>query len=145
MKNANISWYVKEQDNTYVSHTDYYAGTCMPNKDFIVDAEIWNNRWNISEDVSNMHNSKLVISFANIEDSILLSLCSVSINDGPYNATNTQELNRALVLLGSIYGTKNNGSESNTDNYKKISVKFSNIPDSFREGLKSMFLDIQFE
>lgn len=145
MKNANVSWFVKEPDDVYVAHTEYYAGSCISGEDFIVDVELWNNRWNNTEDVADMINAKLAISFSNAEDSVLLSLCEVKVNDGAYNKPNTSEFNRALVDLGTIAGTKNNGHSSNTDNYKKISIKFSNIPTNFKSSLKSMFLDVQYD
>ena len=145
MNAADLTWYVKEPDEVYVAHTDYYAGSCNVNEDFVVDVELWNNKWNNKEDVADMHNTKLVISFANAEESVLLSLCEVKVNDGKYTKPNTSEFNRGLIELGTISGKKNNGSISNTENYKRISIKFSNIPSNFKDGLKSMFLDAQYD
>lgn len=145
MKNANVNWFVKEPDDVYVAHTEYYAGSCNSEEDFILDVELWNNRWNNKEDVQDMKNAKLVISFESAEDSILLSLCEVKINDGTFNKPDTSEFNRGIVELGTIIGDKNNGHESNVDNYRRLCIKFSNIPRNFRSGLKSMFLDVQFE
>lgn len=145
MKKANVSWFVKEPDDVYVAHTDYYHGSCIPGEDFIIDIEVWNNKWNSVEDAADMENAKLAISFANAEDSVLLSLCEVKVNDGSYNKVDTTEFNRGIVELGTIAGIKNNGHASNTDNYKQISIKFSNIPSNFKNGLKSMFVDIQYD
>lgn len=145
MLNANLSWYVKEEDDVYVAHTDYYAGACTPNSDFIIDVEVWNNRWNTEEDAADMDNAKLAISFANAEDSVLLSLCEVKVDNGTFNKPDTSEFNRGIIELGTIYGTMNNGSSSNTDNYKKVTIKFSNIPWNLRTGFKSMFLDVQYD
>lgn len=145
MKSANVNWFVKEPDDVYVAHTEYYAGSCNSSEDFIIDIELWNNKWNNKEDVAHMRNTKLVISFANAEDSVLLSLCEVKVNDGTFNKPDTSEFNRGIVELGTISGAKNNGHESNTDNYRKITIKFSNIPNNFRSGLKSLFLDTQFD
>lgn len=145
MKSANVNWFIKEPDDVYVAHTDYYAGSYTAGDDFVLDVELWNNRWNNTEDVAAMKNTKLIISFANAEDSVLLSLCEVKVNDGSFSKPDVSEFNRGIVELGNITGAKNNGQESNTDNYRKIAIKFSNIPSNFRNGLKSMFLDTQFD
>ena len=58
MKGANVNWFVKEPDEVYVAHTEYYAGSCNSSEDFIVDVELWNNRWNNTESVANMINTK---------------------------------------------------------------------------------------
>lgn len=145
MLNANIGWFVKEQDDVFVAHTDYYAGSTIPDEEFNLEVELWNNRWNTDEDAADIKNAKLVISFANAEDSILLSLCEVKVNTGTYNTVDCNEINRGLVELGTISGAKNNGSESNTDNYKSIAIRFSKIPSNLTNGLKSMFLDVQYD
>lgn len=145
MAKANVSWFVKEPDGVYVTHTEYYHGSCVPGEDFIIEIEVWNNKWNTQEDVADMINTKLAISFASAEDSSLLSLCEVKVDGGQYSKPNTSEFNRGIVDLGTILGTKNNGDPANTDNYKQISIKFSNIPTNFKNGLKSMFLDLQYD
>lgn len=145
MKKPELTWYVKEPDDSYVAYDDYYAGSCNSTEDLIVDIEVWNNRWNNKEDVADMTNAKLVISFSTAEDSVLLSLCKVKVNNDEFIKPDTSEFNRALVNLGTISGAQNNGTSSNTKNYKKISIKFSGMPDNIKDGLRSMFLDVQYD
>lgn len=145
MAKANVSWFVKEPDGVFVAHNDYYHGSCIPGEDYIIEVEVWNNKWNINEDINNMTNTKLAISFSSAEDSSLLSLCEVDVDGLGYNKPNTTEFNRGIVDLGTILGTKNNGDPINKDNYKRIAIKFSNIPTNFKNGLKSMFLDLQYD
>jgi hypothetical protein len=145
MANINLSWFVKEPDNTYNAYTEYYAGTCNSNSDFIIDVDLWNNRWNTKEDIDDATNTKLTISFENVEDSIMLQLCTVSINGGTFEVPNISTLNKGIVDLGTISGAKNNGNDNNSYNHKKIIIKFSNIPSNLKDGLKSMFLNVQFD
>lgn len=145
MTNANISWFVKEIDDTFVEHTEYYAGTCNNEENLEIEVELWNNRWNTQEDVDDINNAKLLISFAAAEDSSLLSFCTVKVENDEYKKPEIVTFNRACVELGDISGEKNDGSSSNTKNYKRISIKFSKIPATYKSGLKSMFLDIQYE
>ena len=144
MEGAKVNWFVKEPDNVYTAHDEYYAGTCSPDSDFLLETELWNNKWN-STDVADMKNAKLIISFASAEDSVLLSLCTVSVDGEEFTKPDTNEFNRATVNLGTISGDKNNGSSNYKDNYRRIAIKFSNIPTNFKDGLKSMFLDVQYD
>lgn len=145
MVKPNVSWYVKEEDDVFVAHTNYHAGTCIPDSDFIIDIQLWNNRWNNSEDAKDMTNAKLILSFAYAEDSILLSLCKVKIGNGPYSEFDLSEFNRGIVELGDISGEKNDGSADCTNNYRDISLKFSGIPANLKNSLKSMYFDVQFD
>ena len=84
MNNANISWFVKEPDDIFVEHTEYYAGSCNNEEDLELDIELWNNRWNTKEDVDTIYNAKLSISFAAAEYATLLSFCTVKVGNGSY-------------------------------------------------------------
>lgn len=139
-----LTWYVKDTEDSYTSVDSWYAGSCIPNQDFILEIQIWNNRWNTLNDVENITNAKLILSFENAEDSVLFQLCEVKINDGSYEKPAISSINKAVVTLGTIYGTKNAGTDSDTDNHKDISIKFSNVPSNFSEGLKSLFIDIDY-
>lgn len=143
MKKANLTWYVKDEDQAYVSQNDFYAGSCVPSKDFILDLEIWNNRWNTTEDVENIQNCILTLEFINAEDSILFNYCSININNIGYQKINAEDLNLVSVKLGDILGQRNNGSSVYTNNYKSISVKFSNVPSNIKDGLKTLIFNIE--
>lgn len=142
--NPVLSWYIKENDETYSCTNSYYAGSCIPNQDFVIQIQIWNNRWNIQNDVDNINNAKLILTFEHAEDSILFQLCEIKIDDNNYIKPTIETINKATVNIGTIYGTKNAGTISDKDNYKNISIKFSNVPNNFNEGLKSLFIDIDY-
>lgn len=143
MESPIINWFVKESENDYVGYTEYFAGSCISNEDFIIDLEVWNNRWNNSEDAENIIDGKLEISFLEAEDSVLLQLCKVKIDSGVYEEIDTSEFNRGVIRIGDIYGTRNTGTYKNTENYKRISIKFENVPGNFKDGLKSLLLNIR--
>lgn len=143
MAEPKITWFIKEPDDNYVAHTDYYAGYCNSSDDFIVDIEIWNNRWNTNESVDDIENAKLVITFADANDAILLKLCEIKLGDESYVKIDDSEFNRGVFDIGNISGQSNNGSYAYIDNYKKVSIKFNGIPGN-TDSLKSMFLDIQY-
>ena len=63
---------------------------------------------------------------------------------GAYLKKSIEVINKATVNIGTIYGTKNAGTILDKDNYKNISIKFSNVPNNFNEGLKSLFIDIDY-
>lgn len=142
MEAPNISWFIKENNESYSSYTEYFAGSCLPNKDFIIDLEVWNNRWNAEQDVEDIANGKLEISFTNAEDSVLLSLCRIKIDNGIYQNLNNSEFNRGLISIGNLSGKANTGTYDNINNYKKITIKFSNVPGNFKDGFKTMLLNI---
>ena len=147
MNDVDISWYIKEQteeESEYTLYTEYYAGSCSSNKDLYIDIRVWNNRWG-NEDVKDAKNTKLIISFAYAEDSVLLELCEIKIGNGIFKKIDNTEFNRGIINLETIYGNKNNGDKKNTDNYKDIFIKFTNIPENLQDGLKTMFLDIQYD
>lgn len=141
MKEPIINWFVNE-DNQYSACSEYYAGTYNLKDDFIIESEVWNNKWG-TEDVADIPNGILCISFANAEDSVLLKFCEVKINDDVYRKVDNTEFNRGTIKVGRLSGSKNNGSSSNTDNYKKITIKFSNAPTNIRDELKNMFISIE--
>lgn len=142
---ANVSWFIKENnENIYSAKTNYYAGYCSSVEDLIIECQLWNNRWNTVENASDMTNAKMLISFSNIEDSILLNYCKVSV-DGVTYISPTIELNRGTVMLGTILGIKNNGDLNNIYNYKNITITFTGLPNELKDGLKSMFLDIRYD
>ena len=115
--NPVLSWYIKENDETYSCTNSYYAGSCIPNQDFIIQIQIWNNRWNIQNDVDNINNAKLILTFEHAEDSILFQLCEIKIDDNNYIKPTIETINKATVNIGTIYGTKNAGTILDKDNY----------------------------
>lgn len=139
-----ISWYIKE-DEDYIQDNEYYLGSYSSEEDIIINVQVWNNRYGNS-DVENIEEGRLAVYFDTIEDSSLLQYCSVSINNGEY-ITPTIDINRAIVTIGDLYGNYNNGLEdsSNENNFKNLKIKFSKLPTNLKNGLKNLFLDIEFD
>lgn len=139
-----ISWYIKEQDD-YVQNLEYYLGSFSSDSEIILDIQVWNNRYG-SKDVETIENARLTIYFDTVEDSSLLKYCSVSVNSNNYT-TPEIEVDRIIVPIGILNGSFNDGLEEsfNESNFKNISIKFSNFPKKLKNGLKNMFLDIEFD
>lgn len=144
MSNPIISWYIKEQDS-YIQDDEYYLGSYTSDSEINISVQVWNNRYG-SKSVDNIDDARLAIYFDTIEDSSLLSYCTVSINDSYYAVPET-ELQRAVVSIGELSGEYNDGLEQSTNvaKYKNIKLKFSNFPGNLKNGLKNMFLDIEFD
>lgn len=143
MDKAVLTWYIKDEENNFSETDEYYAGSCGANNDLEICVQIWNNRWNIQNDAEDFLDAKLILSFLNPEDSVLLQLCTIKVNDNDYEAPIIENINRGTFNIGNIYGYKNNGDLSYINNYKTIYIKFSNIPNNFKNGLKSLYLDIE--
>lgn len=144
MANPIISWYVNES-GSYVQDEEYYLGSFTSDTDISVSVQVWNNRYG-SKEVDSIDEARLAIYFDTIEDSALLNYCTVSINDSTY-ATPSVELQRAVVTIGELSGVDNDGLEqtSNESNYKNVTIKFSGFPGNLKNGLKNMYLDIEFD
>lgn len=144
MNQPSISWYIKEDDD-YVQDNDYYLGSFSSSSDILIKIQVWNNRYG-NESVEDIENARLSIYFDTVEDSSLLQYCTISINNDEFIKPEIY-LNRATINIGTLLGTFNSGmdNEKNIDNYKNIIIKFSNMPTNLKNGLKNLFLDIEFD
>lgn len=143
MKDPQISWYVLE-DETFVPYEEYYAGSYRPDDVIEVVMNVWNNRWG-QEVVKDVQQGRIAVYFDTIEDSYLLNLCSVSIDDGEFKALNITS-NRGRINLGrGLSGEVNVGSSTAKDNYAKITLRFGPITDGIRNSLKNLYVDIEFD
>lgn len=145
VKNTDITWYIKDNaGKSFISQEDYYAGSCYPEKDFIVDIEVWNNRWNNNEATDDANNCILTLEFTNAEDSILFNYCYVNINNTGYKKVYYDNYNIVSLQLGDILGEKNNGSSMCINNYKTIGLKFSEIPTNLKDGLRTLMFNLEY-
>jgi hypothetical protein len=144
MTNPIISWFIKEQDS-YVQEDEYYLGSFNKDSEINVFVQVWNNRYG-SKDVDSIDDARLAIYFDTLEDSSLLQYCTISVNDTYYSAPEI-ELQRAIFSIGKLSGNYNDGTDQviNQDNFKNIKLKFSNFPGNLKNGLKNMYLDIEFD
>jgi hypothetical protein len=143
MNSPQITWYIVEPDNSLVPYDDFYAGSYRPSETVELNLQVWNNRWG-QENVQNAVSCRLAIYFDTIEDSALLNLCSVKINNGTTRQL-TITAGKGVVDIGTLYGFSNNGTVNTKDNFCSVVLAFGPLPQNMKDGLKNMFVDLQFE
>lgn len=143
MNQPTISWFIIEDDEQ-VQEEEYYLGSFNSNTNIELKLQIWNNRYGI-EDVESIKNAKLILYFETIEDNTLLNFCTVE-NEFDGEVKPTIELNKASIYLGELNGEANNGidNEKNTNHFKNVTIRFKDFPANLKEGLKNLFVDIQY-
>ena len=144
MSKPNITWYVKNFNDEYVSNDAYYAGSYV-DKPIVIPLRIWNNRYG-TEDVDTVSTLKLNLYFDCIEDNALLPYISVSTASiGGTTSIVNNVLTVTFMNAVSISGKKNDGTEKNGyDNYVDITIAFQ-PPDTVRlksHDLKNLFIEI---
>lgn len=143
MKDSQISWYVLE-DEILTPYEEYYAGSYRPDDTLEIIMHVWNNRWG-QEVAKDVQQGTIAVYFDTIEDSYLLNLCSISIDDANFKAL-TITSNRGRIGLGrTLSGETNVGSSSAKNNYAKIVLKFGPITDGIRNSLKNLYVDLEFD
>lgn len=144
MNLPNITWSILD-GTEYVQDSEYYLGTFNSDSTICLNVQVWNNRYGQSN-VKSLEDARLCIYFENIEDSVLLNYCKISINNEAVIEP-IIELNKTVINIGKLYGNSNNGisNEINRTNYKNIEIEFKDFPFNLRNGLKNMFLDIEID
>lgn len=151
MKAPKISWYLSEASSedssqynaTYIDK-ECYAGDFHSDEDrFEIRLELWNNRWAEESVQAIAPSSNIVISFSTFEDSKLLEICEVSINGSRFEAPEIVG-NKGYVRLGrELSGNANDGSSNASDNYVIVTIKFDISNSALKEGLKSLYVDLE--
>ena len=144
MAEPQISWYVVEPDDQLAPYEEYYAGSFRPSQTMEVNLQVWNNRWG-TENVSDANTCRFVAYFDSIEDSVLLDLCKVYLNDV---LLNTEIVNKKLQanLNRNLIGLANNGSPALfPSNYAKIKITFGPITNGVKNTLKNLLVDLEYE
>lgn len=138
-----ISWHVLEND-VFNEKEEYYLGNFEPLETVSFNLQLWNNKYG-NENVDDIDNAKLSIKFEKLDDFILLNYCTVYINGVKESIDKVLE-DKALVNIGFLSGEKNNGLDEafNEYNFKDIKLIFENIPTTIRQGLKNIFLDVEY-
>lgn len=139
-----ISWFVKNEDNVYSSKKEYYAGVYTKEEELTVFLQLWNNKAG-TKDVTPLEKFAINIYFEDIEDSVLLRFCKITMN-------NVEELSlvpgsqKATILFPDniiISGVSNDGSDTAVDNYINLKFSFSAPNYTLKENdLKSMYFEI---
>lgn len=146
MSKPKISWYAKLlSDNQYSVNPHFYAGKYSDDDPIIVDIQLWNNRWG-TETVDNLSNYDICFFFDRLEDSILLTYCTVVYNGNtviPFNVTG----HKAILEFPAkpvLSGTRNNGSSAdNPDHFLQLRFLFSATQERLKDNdLKSLYFEI---
>lgn len=146
MDKPKITWYAKlVSDDRYSVNPRFYAGRYNDEEPIIVDIQVWNNRWGTT-DVEDLKSYDICFFFDKIEDSVLLSYCTV-IYDGntviPFNVSGQKAL-LEFSAKPTLSGKKNNGSSAdNTDHYLQLRFIFSATQERLKDNdIKSLYFEV---
>lgn len=146
MNKPKISWFVLDEydgEYSYVPKKKHEESDSYSPGDVIsIKLQIWNNIGG-TEDVSSIEDAKLVVYFKNFENNLFLNLIEVRKGTEDFEKLEI-DLNRGYFYLGSLSGRKNNGSESNQDNYYNIELRLGPIPLNIKSEVKDFVLDIEY-
>ena len=148
MEKPRISWHVLEEVSVdsyeYIQYKVYdEEGSYTPTETIEKTIQVWNNYCG-RVDVADLTNCRLVISFKNFEDSYLLRLIKVQINESSYMDLEL-DLDKGIIEIGNLSGTANNGTSVNTSNYKTIHFSIGPLPNNLKSELKSMYFYLEYE
>lgn len=146
MEDPKITWYAKlNKESQYEETNDYYAGSYTPGHPIDVDIQIWNNRFGL-EDVANLADFYIVISFEHVEDSALFDYCTIVLDDANIVPLKKSGKKAILELPDTVVlsGTKNDGTlDNNKDHYINIEFQFDAEGSKLKENdLKDMYFQI---
>lgn len=144
MKDPQISWYIKEnEDATFIDKEVYMGSYNSSNIEAVFNVQLWNNKWG-SEDVKNLDNFSIAIFFDTIEDNVLLSRCEVKVDNGSYQKPEIVGSKGIIRVNKTISGSKNNGT-LNANNYLDLSIRINPITGDMKNGLKNIIIDLQYD
>lgn len=146
LNNPVLSVYIKQKNETeYMENKEYYAGTFDRTDDIQIDMMIWNNRGG-KEDAPELKHFNVSMEFEDIEDTTLFNYCKCIVNNtsivSPAIVGNTAVVQFPDNIV--LYGTANDGSLLNSDNYTTFSLIFTLPKDKNvkMNDLKSLTLSI---
>jgi hypothetical protein len=140
--NPKISWQVKETDDTFTLCKTYDDISYVPGEYITKTIRVWNNYYG-TEDVANAKDCTLVVAFKNFEDSFLLRLTEVSIDEGEFKPLEL-DIDKGVISIGSLSGSANSGTDMNRSNFKDIELKIGPIPDNIKSELKSIYFYLEY-
>jgi len=146
MEKPQITWCAKlRKQETFENGERFYAGTYVDSEPLLVDIQLWNNRYGLT-DVESLKDFDIELYFDNVEDEALLDYCSIAI-------TNKEQI--SLKRIGSrgivqfpepqvISGAKNNGDPAEAyNNYIGLTLSFAAAGKCLKENdLKSLNFEI---
>ena len=145
MKEPIITWYVKEGDGGYRSKESHHAGTYNKSDKVAVDIQVWNNRWGV-EDVSHLTNPVVNFYFDTLEDSALLEMCVISVDDMGSVPLVIKDKKASARLGRSLNGKANDGNDRlvvNQPCYANIRFEFEAGSYRLKENdLKNIYFEL---
>ena len=144
MEDCKLTWHVKpEKAKDMIPAEEAFAGTYNSMHNIVTTFHLWNNRYG-KEDVKDLTNYRLALSFGHTEDSSLLKYCHIKVNGSELAG---QVSGKQLVFgnMRSISGSANNGvTEDNPSNYIVIQFVFGPATGArLKESdLKDLYFDI---
>ena len=143
MDDCKLSWCVRpEKAKEMTPANEAFAGTYNSAHNISADFQLWNNRYG-KEDVKDLSNYRLILSFGHTEDNALLPYCHLIVNGSEQSG---QLSGGQLIFSGPRYisGSKNNGvPEENTSNFLAFTVNFGPVQGRLKESdIKDLFIDI---
>lgn len=142
-----ITWYAKVGDKeTYENTNDIYAGYYDGSKTLSVTMQLWNNRWG-EENVADLKDFYLALSFDNIEDSSLFEYCKIILNKTEVITPAKADGSMAIVTFPDwvvLKGLRNDGTlAGGKDNYIQLEFRFNAQGAPLKEDdLKSLYFKI---
>lgn len=144
MKDPQISWYIKEnEDVTFIDREIYMGSYNSSNIEAVFNVQLWNNKWG-DEDVKNLENFSIAISFDTIEDNVLLNRCEVKVDKGGYQKLEIVG-SKGIVKVDRVISGMRNSGNLNANNYLDLSIRISPITGDMKNGLKNIVIDLQYD
>lgn len=142
MEKPIIRWFIKDIRG-FNEFEDYNAGSYTTDEAMIIEIQVWNNRYGL-KDVKDIDNARLSISFERAEDNILLNFLDANVEENGFEKPDIM-IDRCSIQIGKLLGIKNDGISNikNSDNYKNLVLRFSNMPSNLKSGIKNMLLNIE--
>ncbi len=148
MEKPIISYSAKISSNSTFQEDieEIYGGTYTNENPIEIDIRIWNNKYGI-EDVEDLEDFDISLKFESLEDKSLIDYIYLSHKNVADLSMNTLGDERIGAFVSSVIlsGAKNNGLESDKNNYVDLKLTF-NIGDKSislkNQDLKSLYLKI---
>lgn len=137
--NSIITYEIVREESTEETNNAYF-GSFIPGETVYMHIRIWNNKFG-QEDVDNLSNAIMKISFNDFENKAYFDILKVSVQNDAYITPDRID-DIAIIKLGTIYGHKNIGSLSDIENYKEVKIKIGPLYENSIEGLKNLSISV---
>ena len=133
---AKISWMISA-DESFVQYNTYMADGAYTAGDVIIRRMQICNNYRGSNEVDDVIDARLVLSFKKYEDNFLLNLIEMRIPGTTDYMKPDIDIDRAVFDLGTLYGDAGG-------TYKEIEIKIGPIPENMKSELKSLVFYLDY-